>query len=670
MQTPARRGSMGAAGGVAAVLALAWAGAGGCDVDGESVPPQEGRDTEPFPDDPPTAQRATHEGLLAERDRVRDPADQGSRAWIEGEATAVAGAAGSWTILVEVGERGIEEGGAVRFMVPPYWHWSRPQAEEPGAPGYTTIGTEAEGVSLVASTLDQQSVLAVVQGRGLERGETLRIVYGAGRAGARADRFAEAASPFWIWIDGNGDGTSSVVTEAPTVEVRAAAPARLVVHGPSTAHVGDEVFLRVAVLDRFGNTGVDFAGSVDFPGVPEGVEVPEEVTLAPEDRGRRAVPIRVTQAGVVRLLARALPADAPPEAEGWLAESNPLEVSDKAPRILWGDLHGHSVLTDGTGSPEDFYTYAREVARLDVAVLTDHDHWGLPTPLDATPSMWEHIAAATRDAHAEGEFVTLLGYEWTNWIHGHRHVLYFEDAGEVLSALDERYDTPTDLWRGLRAQGVPAMTFAHHSAGGPVATNWEFLPDPEFEPLTEVSSVHGSSEAMDSPGRIYSPLPGNFVRDILDRGVRFGFVGSGDSHDGHPGLTQLAGPNSGLAAILAEEATREAVEAALRSRRCYATSGPRIILRAALAGHRMGAAFPAPEEGSESLLFVHAIGTAPLRSIQVIRSGAVVQEVDCQGAWDFTFGEDLAGLSAGEYVYVRVVQEDRGLAWSSPFYVE
>ena len=37
--------------------------------------------------------------------------------------------------------------------------------------------------------------------------------------------------------------------------------------------------------------------------------------------------------------------------------------------------------------------------------------------------------------------------------------------------------------------------------------------------------------------------------------------------------------------------------------------------------------------------------------------------------WDFTTGVDIEGLKAGEYVYVRVVQEDRGMAWSSPFYV-
>ena len=29
--------------------------------------------------------------------------------------------------------------------------------------------------------------------------------------------------------------------------------------------------------------------------------------------------------------------------------------------------------------------------------------------------------------------MTILGYEWTSWVHGHRHVLYFGDEGEVLT---------------------------------------------------------------------------------------------------------------------------------------------------------------------------------------------------------------------------------------------
>ena len=94
-------------------------------------------------------------------------------------------------------------------------------------------------------------------------------------------------------------------------------------------------------------------------------------------------------------------------------------------------------------------------------------------------------------------------------------------------------------------RGESVLTFAHHSAGGPIATNWSIPPDPELEPVTEIVSVHGSSEAMDSPGLIYSPLPGNTVRDALGLGFELGFIGSGDSHDGHPGKAHLMSPGMG-----------------------------------------------------------------------------------------------------------------------------
>jgi hypothetical protein len=115
------------------------------------------------------------------------------------------------------------------------------------------------------------------------------------------------------------------------------------------------------------------------------------------------------------------------------------------------------------------------VAGLDVAALTDHDHWGVPF-LDRSPALWREIEDANARFHAPGRFVTLPGFEWTSWLHGHRHVLYFGAEGAVLSSLDARFETPAQLWSGLR--GLPAMTFAHHPAGGPIATSWAFAPDP------------------------------------------------------------------------------------------------------------------------------------------------------------------------------------------------
>jgi hypothetical protein len=285
------------------------------------------------------------------------------------------------------------------------------------------------------------------------------------------------------------------------------------------------------------------------------------------------------------------------------------------------------------------------------------------------PELWEEIQRETQRFHEPGRFVTILGYEWTSWIHGHRHVLYFQDEGAVYSSADPRFESPQQLWAAL--EGQPALTVAHHSAGGPVPNNWEIPPDPRFEPVTEIVSVHGSSEAMDSPSVIYDPVPGNFVRDALDRGYRLGFIGSGDSHDGHPGLSQLASPSGGLAAVLSEERTREGVLAALRERRVYATNGARILLRMALGAHRMGSSVHVSEgETLSEALFVRVVAAAPLSSVELIRSGVVIDALEAEGQLELTLQRRVSDLRPGEYVYLRVAQEDGGMAWSSPIFLE
>jgi hypothetical protein len=125
-----------------------------------------------------------------------------------------------------------------------------------------------------------------------------------------------------------------------------------------------------------------------------------------------------------------------------------------------------------------------------------------------------------------------------------------------------------------------------------------------------------------------------------------------------------------VAAILSEELTRPAVLAALRARRVYATSGPRILLRTSLGTARMGEILPAPPAGGEASLAVRAVGTAPLDRIDVIRTGAVAHVVPGDGSSELAGIIPLTGLSSKEYIYVRVVQQDGGLAWSSPVFIQ
>ena len=642
------------------------------------------------------------EELRADLLRPRSAADGGGTATVEAlSGPAVAGSPGSWRIVYRAGPAGVAVGGTVHLQVSPFWGWSTPQTERREALGYTTIETAAAGVELSAETLDQQLLAIGVGGRPLAAGEEVVITYGAGPAGALADSYAERESRFWVAVDGDGDGVRELIGESPAVDVMPGPPARLLLHLPSTARPGDPVELTAALVDAVGNGWPAASGTLEFR-LPAGVDLVDmsadsaaeverlvSLALAAEDRGRLVVPLRLSPeaGGVIRVRGRLAGDGSEP---GFEAESNPLVVAPAGRRILWADLQNHSGLSDGSATPDDLLLYAREVAALDAAAVTDHDHWGMRF-MDGEPSIWRRTLDAADARNEPGRFVALAGYEWTNWVEGHRHVVFFEPAveaaaGLLLSAIDERYDEPHELWAGL--EDVRALTFAHHSAGAPIATDWSSRPPAGLEPVTEVVSVHGSSEAADSPGVVVrNALAGNFVRDALDRGYRLGFVGSSDGHDGHPGLGHLASPSGGLAAILSDEVTREGIYEALLARRTYATNGPRIVVRASYAGWPIGAGIPAAAAAAgevgpiagvpDRTLVVRAVAPAEIARIEVVSRqsaadvGAIAGEALCQeGERECSLTVSLPTFQPGGYLYMRVVQTDGGAAWTSPFFFE
>jgi hypothetical protein len=603
---------------------------------------------------PPTARPELIAMLREDETLERDVSDGGGQAaLIEGEQRIAAGQPGRWTFRYTAGPHGIAVGGMLFFQPPPFWSWSPPQADDPERAGFTTTTTAAAGVTLEARAVAEGLLAVTIGGRALAANEQVTLVYGAGPGGALADRYAERGSAFWFAVDGDGNGVRRLLADPPRITILAGSAAGLVAHWPSVARPGEEVPLTIAVLDVAGNAGGALDEPVHLSG-PADVHAPREIRLGAE--GYATVTVGLPRRGVHRLHVRT--------AGGLEADTNPLEVSPTAPRILWGDLHGHSNFSDGTGLPEDYYRYARDIAGLDVAALSDHDHWGLEF-LDTHPALWTEIERVTRAFHEPGRFVTLLAFEWTNWAFGHRHVLYFDDHGPLVTSLAPASDHPEELWKAL--DGHTALTVAHHPAGGPIAIDWTIPPDPRFEPVTEVSSVHGSSEAADSPARIYNAVPGHYVRDALDRGYRLGFVGSGDTHDGHPGLGHLATGTGGLAALLSEERSRDGVLGAMRARRTYATSGPRIILRFSVDATPMGGTLPPSHDGDLHAVAIRAIGTAPIERLDLVRSGRVIVTAE-QDQPEVTWATRIPRLVAGEYVYVRVVQRDGGLAWSSPVF--
>jgi hypothetical protein len=654
----------------------------------------------------PNAKLEAHFASLAERQVVANPADGAGRAWLEavqaidpqtepsswqrrdgngvidGSRPSVpASSAQRIEIVFEVGPHGIDEGGVLFIMSEPFWSWSLTQVEDPNALGYTTAVSQSGGVDLVPLV---DGATFRVDGRALEPKERIDIVVGAGPRGTIVDEFAELGSEILIAVDADGDGVRAWIEDSARIDIAARGGSRIVALGPAEVAPGDPIEVNLSILDSRGNLAhwprssrdeddhANFSFSIERIGGPALEMLGLEESIDEEDVPNGPYRLRFkasNEEGTIRLSIRGRGA-----LEGFETDVNPIVVRRSARRLVWADLHGHSQLSDGTGTPEDYFRYARDVARLDAIALTDHDHWGI-RPLDESPELAARILRTALEFHEPERFVTIPGYEWTSWLHGHRHVLYFDEEAPIHSSIDFETDRPDELWAALRGQ--PALTFAHHSAGEPVATNWSFRPDSELEPLTEISSIHGMSEADDAPLPPYGAIRGNFVRDVLLRGARLGFIGSGDSHDGHPGLAQLAtGGQSGLAGIFTDSLDRPGLLEAMRKRRTFATTGIRPWLSVSIDETFMGGSFPASTDPeTRHRLRIRYEATAAIERIDLIRGDRIAHlegstVVDGNDDLSVDFERLIPRLAPGEFHYVRIIQEGGGVAWSSPIFVD
>jgi len=118
---------------------------------------------------------------------------------------------------------------------------------------------------------------------------------------------------------------------------------------------------------------------------------------------------------------------------------------------------------------------------------------------------------------------------------------------------------------------------------------------------------------------------------------------------------------------LAPELTREAIFDALQARRCYATSGARILLWVTVNGAPMGSEIEQAEEQVTITVRCHA--EAAIGELVVIKNGQVLERSE-PGTWDVRAElMDERVLPGANYYYVRVTQADGHRAWSSPVWV-
>ncbi|MHA2353178.1 MAG: hypothetical protein ACXABX_08675, partial [Candidatus Thorarchaeota archaeon] len=197
----------------------------------------------------------------------------------------------------------------------------------------------------------------------------------------------------------------------------------------------------LSTFSQMSGASVDLPSDYTFTGQNFGSDIAYEIRDG-KDNGRHVFSLTIDTPGIHYILVE-------DSLTGNTYYSNPVIVKDDSELdtlIYWGDIHGHSELSDGTGTPAHSFYYGRYIACLDFISLTDHGEimlFGGSRPFNV-------LEQATNAAHDPQDFVTFHGLEWTNTQTGHYTCIFSGDQllkDPVLSYLT--LPTTDSLWNAL-----------------------------------------------------------------------------------------------------------------------------------------------------------------------------------------------------------------------------
>jgi len=554
----------------------------------------------------------------------------------------VAGVYRSWKLVYHVGKYGIDDGGSIRVAHRSVSDIESPQFSDPKGSGYCTVSASRD-VRLeyrysrrghirpfrVAIQID-------VRDGSLYEGDTITIVLGdksKGSPGLRAQTFREQEHIFKVLVDPFGTGLFEEIEESPRVQIIGGGVDRIDISAPSGAVVGDPFDVVVRAVDGYGNRCDDYRGEVSF----DGLDVqPYRFTEA--DIGAHRFRVKLDKAGLQTIKIT--------DNMGHKAESNPVMMLKEEPqyKLFWGDMHGQTKQTVGTGTVDEYFSFLRDMAGMDFGGWQGND-------FQITKELWEEVKQKTKEYNDPGKLVVFLGYEWSGLTPagGDHNIYFFGDEGALHRSdhwlIEDKSDADTDrypidkLWKEFKER-KDVMGVAHIGGRHANLDYWT----PEHVPLIEVHSHHGTFEW--------------FLEEALNRGYKVGFIATSDDHTCRPGYTlttQDFTTRGGYTAVYAEELTREALWEAFWARRVYGTTGERIILDVNVDGHKMGEEIDAKDSVGVS---VNVHGTKSLHSIEVMRS------TECVYRHPFADPVDEEKLIKIQWMGARVKSRPKIVNWN------
>ena len=481
----------------------------------------------------------------------------------------------------------IDDTGFIKIIFRIVSDFAHPQFDNPGGDNYWSVSTTGDcTIDLRWDTKGHirpwgKSLYLKVMGGYLDKGDKVTIIFGDRSKGSRGwamQTFCEDTFEFKTFIDHIATYQFTEIENSPVLKIVPGEPVKAVCIAPSQVEKNCKFNYYLKLEDYWGNP-VTNVKLISHQGFTQEGEI-ETITITDEETGL-------------------------------LAKSNPISVispTDNSFKYFWSDFHGQTEESVGTNTIDDYFTFARDYAMLDICGHQAND-------FQVTDDFWGKINSSSDHFYKSGRFVTFPGYEWSGNtpLGGDRNVYFVDNTGIISRSSqalipDSKYllsPTANKLFEDLANQKVGSFVFAH--VGGRYA-NID-MHDETVEVAMEIHSAWGTFEWL--------------LHDAFDRGYRVGICANSDGHKGRPGASypgrSTFGSLGGLTCVLSRKLDRENIAKAMHQRHCYATTGNRPIIKLEFLYSGtiaiMGDIIPYVNENAE--LVVSVKGTAPIESVDI-----------------------------------------------------
>lgn len=329
--------------------------------------------------------------------------------------------------------------------------------------------------------------------------------------------------------------------------------------------------------------------------------------------------------------------------------------------LYFGQLHAHTDISNGAGSVEEAFQYASQVDGLDFFAVTDHSDSFDNADMGAIDADGADISAdwaAGKQAAASvtnGDFVGLFGFEMT-WPEDKQlgHISTFNTPGwqtrdqeaftNVTAALENYYKVLTAVPGSVSQFNHPDTVhgdferFDHYS--------------PQYDAVVSLLEVAGEDGVVDC----------GYYDRALDEGWHVAPTNNQNNHNG-----QWGDASDARTVVLAKSLTEEALYAAMKDRRVYATQDSDLTIYYELNGTVMGSILPKSEE-AEITVFLSDPTDEAIGNVEVVTDGGAVLVSEYVETPSQVL--ELSASSGHSYYYLRITQPDGDVAVTAPVWMD